>query len=628
MIASLARVLPVYLTVAIALASAIFSPADGAPIHPEHAALERLERTLDALYEQARIAAGSDDSNSRGDVAGAISDCRYLGQFQYLEMLDYERIEADRERCASTVSTRYPDHPEVVLYRLEQLNGQALIGEAEALLERGQAVGWTNRQAANLYELLAYAYAEQDLDKAGYYANAAMNLDLFSPVREMAVRWLIDRGRTVLAEKVLTAPRLAPTLDPAGEIALLFELGADDLAIARYAALNEDDGPGHDELSLARQLLRYGQDTLADEQYDAAANAQADWYPEFTASVLYERFRVALNRDDRTAAVSTYDRLREGSWKNDPLLRLRLMLGRAYPDVPITWRELPGALAVLGVVLGALLLPWLTLIAPVHYRGLMRQHAAKPRRPTPFAWRLEHAWLALSLALVLNLGAAYLLHPSAWSPGLPDGDSPVLESAGDLAVAHLTVASLSANALTAVLLLPFCGGMAGLRRLLSSRWDWRQTLTVVLLSWLGLRVLAMLLIGTFGLHGAGAAVIAQLSELQTEIFATIETLGLLPSVALMGLVAPISEELLFRGVLLSAFARHLSFAFANLLQASLFALIHGELVLAPFFLGLGLVAGWTVKRSGGLRAAILLHMVNNLVAVVLRVALTSLGGDS
>lgn len=607
-------------------------PAGSAPLHPEHAALERLEHTLDALYEQARLAAGSDDSYSRGDVAGAISDCRYLGQFQYLDMLDYERIEADRERCAEAVSTRYPAHPEVVLYRLEQLSGQALIGEAEALLERGQAVGWTNRQAANLYELLAYAYAAQDLDKAGYYANAAMNLDLFSPVREMAVRWLIDRDQDALAEKVLTAPRLQAPSDPAGEIALLFELGADDLALARYATLRADGPAEHDALALARQLLRYGQEPLAAEQYDAAANAQAQWYPEYAASVLYERFRVALDRDDLDAAVSAYDRLRATGWENDPLLRLRLMLARAYPDLPLSWRELPGALALLGVLLAALLLPWLMLIAPVHYRGLMRQHAAKPRRPTPFTWRLEHAWLALSVALILNLGAVYLLEPSAWSPGLPEGDSPVMDTEGDLAVAHLTIASLSANAATALLLLPFCGGLAGLRRLASSKWDWRQTLTVVLLSWLGLRLLAMLLIGLFGLHGAGTAVvtavIAQLAELQTEIFATIETIGFLPSIVLMGVIAPFSEELLFRGVLLSAFARHLSFTFANLLQASLFALVHGEVLLAPFFLGLGLVAGWTVKRSGGLRAAILLHMVNNLVAVVLRVALTSLGGDS
>ncbi|MEO0425305.1 MAG: type II CAAX endopeptidase family protein [Pseudomonadota bacterium] len=606
-----------YLLVLLATSLTSVAPsADGAALHPEGAALERLERTLDALYEQARLAAGSDDSYSRGDVAGAISHCRYLSQFQYLEMLDYERIEADRERCAQAVSSRYPNHPEVLLYRLEQLSGQALIGEAEALLERGQAVGWTNRQAANLYELLAYAYAAQDLDKAGYYANAAMNLDLFSPVREIAVRWLIDRDQAALAEKMLTAPRLEAPTDPAREVALLFELGADDLATARYATLGADDAPDHDELTLARQLLRFGQQALAAEQYDAAATRQAQWYPEYAASVLYERFRVALAQDDRDGAVSTYDRLRAGGWDNDRLLRLRLMLARAYPDLPLTQRELPGTLALFGVLLGALLLPWMTLIAPVHYRGLMRQHAAKPRRPTPFAWRLEHAWLALSVALILGFAANYLLQPSdmSWSPGLPEGDSPVTDAQNNLAIAHLTITALGATAVTAFLLLPFCGGLTGLRRLASSTWDWRQTLTVVLLSWLALRIMAVLLAGVFGVR--------------TNIFAAVDTIGFLPALLLAGVVVPLSQELLFRGVLLSAFARHLSFPVANLLQATLFAIIHNDVLVAPFFLGLGLVAGWTVKRSGGLRAAVLLHMTNNLVALVLHVALTSLGGDS
>ncbi len=609
------------------LACAAALPARSSALDPETAAYERLERTVEALYERARSSAEAAVGNTRGDVADAINDCRYLGQFESLEMLDYERIDRDLERCMEQVAERYPDHPEVVLYQLEAMSGQALIGEAEAVLERGQAVGWTNRQAARLYESLAYAYAEQNLERAGYYANAAVQLDLFSPARDLAVRWLIDAGQADAAKLMLSAPRLNGPRNLANEIPLLFELGAEQLALERYAQLTQDGAEYYDELALARVLLEYEQFEPAKAQYAAAV--RGDWFNDYKAQVLYERLRIALQRDDREDAISTYDTLRGESWEHDPLLRLRLMLARAYPDLPWTWRELPGALAIVGVLLAAVLLPLLMLIAPVHYRGLMRQHAAKPRRPTPFAWRLEHAWLAMSLAMILNLAAAYAFDPTPWGPGLPAGESPVADAQGDGTVSDITVAALGANALVALMLLPFCGGIPGLQRLVSSRWNWRKTLTTVFASWIGLRVLAAILIAGFGLQvGMIGTLLAQVTELQKEIYTTIEAIGLVPSVILMGVVAPLSEELLFRGVLLSAFARHLSFHFANLLQALLFAVIHGELLLSPFFLAMGLVAGWTVRRTGGLRAAVLLHILNNLVAVVLRVALTSLKGDS
>jgi len=64
-------------------------------------------------------------------------------------------------------------------------------------------------------------------------------------------------------------------------------------------------------------------------------------------------------------------------------------------------------------------------------------------------------------------------------------------------------------------------------------------------------------------------------------------------------------------VLLGAFARHIPFWAANGLQAVGFALMHEELKLAPFFIGLALLSGLLVQQSRGLLAAIALHACNN-----------------
>ena len=67
------------------------------------------------------------------------------------------------------------------------------------------------------------------------------------------------------------------------------------------------------------------------------------------------------------------------------------------------------------------------------------------------------------------------------------------------------------------------------------------------------------------------------------------------------------------GVMLESVTRYLTFPVANAFQALLFASLHEGLVLFPFYLALGLLAGLLAQRSGGLAAPILLHAVNNLL---------------
>ena len=77
------------------------------------------------------------------------------------------------------------------------------------------------------------------------------------------------------------------------------------------------------------------------------------------------------------------------------------------------------------------------------------------------------------------------------------------------------------------------------------------------------------------------------------------------------ILAPITEELLFRGFLqgrLRPFGRK----FAVLGSAVLFALFHGNLMQAPYAFAAGLVLGYTAERYG-VGWAIGLHALNNLV---------------
>ena len=88
-----------------------------------------------------------------------------------------------------------------------------------------------------------------------------------------------------------------------------------------------------------------------------------------------------------------------------------------------------------------------------------------------------------------------------------------------------------------------------------------------------------------------------------------------------GLLAPIVEELLFRGLILRTLMPY-GKKFAILTSAVLFGIYHGNLVQSPFAFAVGLVLGYTaVEYSIGW--AMVLHMFNNLILSDMITRLTS-----
>ena len=87
------------------------------------------------------------------------------------------------------------------------------------------------------------------------------------------------------------------------------------------------------------------------------------------------------------------------------------------------------------------------------------------------------------------------------------------------------------------------------------------------------------------------------------------------------LLAPISEELVFRGVLLAAVARRLSARWAAVVTAAAFALTHLALdfdstTAVPALFVMGWVLAAAVQRSGRLAPAVAAHLGFNLVGVL------------
>lgn len=79
-------------------------------------------------------------------------------------------------------------------------------------------------------------------------------------------------------------------------------------------------------------------------------------------------------------------------------------------------------------------------------------------------------------------------------------------------------------------------------------------------------------------------------------------------------IAPVIEELLFRGVLFAGLAKRWPIWLAAVVSSSAFAVLHGQVNVGIYTFILGCLLSWLYVRSGSLFPGILVHFINNLVA--------------
>lgn len=85
----------------------------------------------------------------------------------------------------------------------------------------------------------------------------------------------------------------------------------------------------------------------------------------------------------------------------------------------------------------------------------------------------------------------------------------------------------------------------------------------------------------------------------------------------IGIIAPIAEELLFRGLVFHMFNRHMNVKVALIIQGLLFGAFHMNLVQGLYASVLGIVLGITYLLTGTLWIPIIIHIINNSVALLL-----------
>jgi membrane protease YdiL (CAAX protease family) len=138
------------------------------------------------------------------------------------------------------------------------------------------------------------------------------------------------------------------------------------------------------------------------------------------------------------------------------------------------------------------------------------------------------------------------------------------------------------------------------------------------------REVAVMAIGVLALSQALESLVLLLDmgpgptlEWMTRTVASATPLGLALAVVVVGLLAPVAEELFFRGYMLTRLRAVWSPGPAILMSAVAFGIIHGEWTHGLLAAVIGVYLGLVTERAGSVTPAMICHAVNNTASVVL-----------
>jgi uncharacterized protein len=241
---------------------------------------------------------------------------------------------------------------------------------------------------------------------------------------------------------------------------------------------------------------------------------------------------------------------------------------------------------------------------PIRHRLLLGPAAYVPRTP----WRPLGALIAAGLIAAAGiLAALVLLGPRLSAGTVPTGRD------SETALLTLAVWQTATVALTLGASALFGGKILDVLALRAPAGQRRVYVVAIFLLFVLQAALSAVQDGVFS------------HDMYADLRPFVQLLGgpeWLLALFVVGIGAPLSEELLFRGFLLSALAKsRLGFAGAAVVSSALWTSLHAGYTLHGIIevFTVGLFFSWLLWRTGSLRVAIFCHaLYNSLLVVVLR----------
>ena len=539
-----------------------------------------------------------------GDVVARLDKCLFIHFFSDSEEQSNDAEVSDAEQCDNFLrAPSFSNDGAVQLYLLDQLYGQASAVEAERLLP--EAYPWPLPLRARLYEKLADGHRGSDPRLAALELADAVQLDPQSSRRTEVAKQLAKSGARDKALQLMRAtPSTAWANLPIYESAQLFvDLGAPVDAAELLRAHPDSRGGLKSTFLLARALSDSGQFSAANEVYRGTLNADPT---KWIRGGLVEYFQFAASHGTKLQAVAAYARLRSPGVSGDPWGRFRIALFLRYPSATWAFLDWVGILRITALIACLSLLPAL-VVCPVHYRSLAKR--LRGWIAEPGEWGLATVWYLLAAVLIVPTMALYLLSYDTFA-------SAILWFRETSNASSLDTGGLGRLLIWNSLALGVCAAPL-LRRLDLRSFFLGHASLIRTIGWTAVAVvLGAIMEMTYASLLLAYQHIASVGHITTDAILSIQrSYGVVVTLLVISIMVPVIEEVMFRGIILQSLSRYISFRWAAVLQASVFASVHESAQALPYLFVIGLLAAWLVRRTGGLVAPIVLHGVNNAVAL-------------
>ncbi|TMM57238.1 CPBP family intramembrane metalloprotease [Maribacter algarum] len=558
------------------------------------------------------------------DVAAQVELCKFIGNSYWDEYEEYNLKYEETEECISNLAAKHPKNPKVLIYRAENLYGEdklEVLNSAKGLIETNRTE-WLSLEVAEINRMLGDYHQEKKWLSLMHYKKAQKlndSLDLSLSIAKIYEA----QGKKDLAKEVLL-PNLEKdtTLWKMNQKAnLLLKLNEPQKALDLFDVIGKRDSTFIDNEEMAKAMADLGDFATAREFL--VRDTIKEWNKINAKQLLFAH---DLAQSEGKVALESYRKLQEESSYDDFFGVKRFRVFLKNPLLRWSPSEVFHLFLLYGLILVAFALPYLWVMPVYGLGSLLRKSGISIRPKLNSQWNIKHFWLVSFFYLLASVLTVIIFeYQDTLNYYFDLGNTYFEESTDKSLLANEMILFVALMAISTLLVL----GGKKIKFVFKSNLSIRQMIGLGILFVVFNRIFIKILSLFVDLEDTvGSNIILNAKE---EILAVMAQNGFLVTVLLVAVIVPIYEEVVFRGVILGSVERYVGFKGANVIQAILFALVHDDLALFPFFFVFALVTGYWVKKSKGLLTGIFFHGIHNftiLVALYYLSKMTSVFGES
>ncbi len=540
-----------------------------------------------------------------------LEKCRLIQTAYYDSYEDYNPNYDLAKSCSESLVKLFPDTPEVLLYKTEFLYGDSLLNylvELEQHINTNEVM-WQGYSWKVYDQLSGYYSQEENDDKVIHYGKLASQnndtLDISILLAESYKRLSKNNSAVDVLMTHMDSTNESWNLNRKG--LLLLELGEPTKAMEAFLLAGKKDSEGENKSALARAMVDNGLIEEARPYLLDDYKNSGEWGRDAKLEAL---LKYDLKYGKADSAKLNYQRLTEDNFLNDPFAVYRIRLLFKSPFAGWSIGDIGRILFLILLLCIPFILPYLWIL-PIYHLGNLQRKKGWINSDRLFHWGLRYFWIACSFVILSELLAYLIVDYSDLVASLNDRSSSEIIPPVSKQVATKTVLFFTFNLLFSVTLL--------------SKTDignfWTKLKTNARLVGVGIGLAFALRFGmaayTFLLRQWGVdfdSGTSALGSINESIMSINEFYNPLLGFLFVVVFVPFYEEIIFRGVFLSACSNQMKFIVANMLQSLMFALVHQNIKYFPFYFVFGMIAGHYTRSTGTLITSTSMHMMNNLMA--------------